>query len=686
MVQSFPIQSTAGGASGTNQPLTANPSSYTEGFLTLSEDGHYLLVPGYSAAAGIASITSTSPSGSPPTYRGVGIIDPTGNINTKNSYIWTSAGNNPRTVTSVDGINLYLGDSTSSGVKFAPGNTATGQLNNSTGQAVITLDTASTGPTSIRDVEIVNNQLYVTSTSGAFRVATVGTGLPTTASQVGVNLPGISNNSSGGTVIPTPSGFFLTSDNGGASPDTLYVADDDTVASGGGIYKFSLESGTWVLNNIAIAADVRGLTGIQGGAAGVTLFATTADSNFYVMHDTSGFSNSSNISFSSPIVAATNDTFRGVAVAPLSFSAPVITSISATTGTNAGGTPVTIFGANFSGASVVMFGTHAATVTYINSGQLNVIAPAGSGTVSVTVTTQGGVATAASQYTYTGVAWLSSNSAATYDPVSKVLTVTGSATIIGDPGTDAPIITGTSSAAQLGFNSSVTSVHIGGINLSGGATITMPAASVTPMILLDSGSLLIDSVSKLDLGNNYFDLASGNTATINRLITAGYSNGAWTGFGITSASAAGNTAHATGLAFMINSSPNIATIDGITLASTDALVKYTYYGDADLTGTVDGTDYSRIDNTALSPTPLTGWYNGDFNYDGIINGSDYTLIDNDYNTQAAQFATPAAELGHAAVRPTFVTPSTASADSFFSTKKVKALLFAQLEELISGLH
>jgi hypothetical protein len=73
--------------------------------------------------------------------------------------------------------------------------------------------------------------------------------------------------------------------------------------------------------------------------------------------------------------------------------------------------------------------------------------------------------------------------------------------------------------------------------------------------------------------------------------------------------------------------------DGQSVTSTDVLVKYTYYGDANLDGKVDGSDYARIDNGYL--THATGWNNGDFNYDGVINGSDYTLIDNAFNIQGA---------------------------------------------------
>jgi hypothetical protein len=61
------------------------------------------------------------------------------------------------------------------------------------------------------------------------------------------------------------------------------------------------------------------------------------------------------------------------------------------------------------------------------------------------------------------------------------------------------------------------------------------------------------------------------------------------------------------------------------------LVKYTDYGDANLDGTVNVADYTRLDAGFISGGKLTGWFNGDFNYDGVVDGSDYTLMDNAFN-------------------------------------------------------
>jgi hypothetical protein len=66
-------------------------------------------------------------------------------------------------------------------------------------------------------------------------------------------------------------------------------------------------------------------------------------------------------------------------------------------------------------------------------------------------------------------------------------------------------------------------------------------------------------------------------------------------------------------------------------STSDVEVRHTYYGDANLDGRLDGSDYSKIDNGYIRH--LSGWSNGDFNYDGVVDGSDYTLIDNAFNRQ-----------------------------------------------------
>lgn len=82
---------------------------------------------------------------------------------------------------------------------------------------------------------------------------------------------------------------------------------------------------------------------------------------------------------------------------------PSITEISPADGTEAGGTPITVSGANFTGATAVKFGATNATSFTVNSDtSLTAVSPGGTGTVDVSVTTPSGTsATGASdRFTY----------------------------------------------------------------------------------------------------------------------------------------------------------------------------------------------------------------------------------------------------------------------------------------------
>ncbi len=67
------------------------------------------------------------------------------------------------------------------------------------------------------------------------------------------------------------------------------------------------------------------------------------------------------------------------------------------------------------------------------------------------------------------------------------------------------------------------------------------------------------------------------------------------------------------------------------------LVKYTYVGDANLSGKgVNGDDYFKLDSGFGAHA--TGFVNGDFDYNGVINADDFFLIDQTYVSQGAALA------------------------------------------------
>jgi hypothetical protein len=63
------------------------------------------------------------------------------------------------------------------------------------------------------------------------------------------------------------------------------------------------------------------------------------------------------------------------------------------------------------------------------------------------------------------------------------------------------------------------------------------------------------------------------------------------------------------------------------------LIRYTYYGDADLNGLVDGGDYALADFGFQNAGST--WVFGDFDFNGVVDGGDYALLDYGFQNQGA---------------------------------------------------
>jgi len=142
----------------------------------------------------------------------------------------------------------------------------------------------------------------------------------------------------------------------------------------------------------------------------------------------------------SPATAAGNTT----------FASPVVSGISPSSGTTAGGTPVTITGTGLTNMTAVTFGTTAVTTfTSVSATSVTVTSPAGTtGTIDVTVTTAAGTSAISSgdKFTYTALA-----------PI--------------------PIVTGISPSS--GTTAGGTSVTITGTGLTGVTAVTFGSTAVT---------------------------------------------------------------------------------------------------------------------------------------------------------------------------------------------------------------
>ena len=123
----------------------------------------------------------------------------------------------------------------------------------------------------------------------------------------------------------------------------------------------------------------------------------------------------------------------------------------------------------------------------------------------------------------------------------------------------------------------------------------------------------------LTLNNNDAIIHNSNLALLTFEVKQGYNGGAWNGsFGILSSAAASTLGSTLGIESA--GSYGKASFDGVTVASNDVLIKYTWLGDANLDGAVTAADLPSI-----SPTGTT-WATGDFNYDGVVNADDYALF------------------------------------------------------------
>ncbi|MGH7176545.1 MAG: hypothetical protein ACREJC_04110, partial [Tepidisphaeraceae bacterium] len=135
----------------------------------------------------------------------------------------------------------------------------------------------------------------------------------------------------------------------------------------------------------------------------------------------------------------------------------------------------------------------------------------------------------------------------------------------------------------------------------------------------------------LDLNDNDLILTSNSRATVEGWVASARASGTWKGNGITSSSAKNNASGITTLGVLsgqeyLENSPGAPRFDTFEVADTDALVKYTYYGDSNFDGDITLDDYAFIDGGFL--LNFTGWLNGDYDYSGgKPNLDDFALID-----------------------------------------------------------
>ena len=186
-------------------------------------------------------------------------------------------------------------------------------------------------------------------------------------------------------------------------------------------------------------------------------------------------------------------------------------------------------------------------------------------------------------------------------------------------------IDGTGSTSVTTTSASLTANHVRQTSLSIGAGNTLTIAANGG----DNGTsrvtnLSINAAGKLDLANNDLIVDNGNLTSLTAQIASGLDiNGSYgNGAGITSSAFANDPNFNTVLGIAANSELGYTSFSGQTVDTNDVLIKYTYFGDADLDGVVDtSSDFDLYITGLTSGGSLGGWLYGDFDYNGIVDSS-----------------------------------------------------------------
>ncbi len=212
------------------------------------------------------------------------------------------------------------------------------------------------------------------------------------------------------------------------------------------------------------------------------------------------------------------------------------------------------------------------------------------------------------------------------------------------PGKSVGEISGTGTTTVTATGATLTANHIrqSTLNIGAGNTVTVATNGGNSGTSTVS-TLSINATGKLDLNDNDLVVDNGNLAMLTAQLASGLDiNGSYgNGPGITSSAFANNVDFNTVLGIAANVELGYTSFSGQTVDANDVLIKYTYYGDADLSGSVDtSTDFDLYITGLTSGGSLGGWLFGDFDYSGTVDSAtDFDLYITGLTTQGGALLT-----------------------------------------------
>jgi autotransporter-associated beta strand protein len=170
---------------------------------------------------------------------------------------------------------------------------------------------------------------------------------------------------------------------------------------------------------------------------------------------------------------------------------------------------------------------------------------------------------------------------------------------------------------------------------TGGLTVNNATARAQAGLpkAVSAATVTLTGTGKLDMTDNDLVIKTSTLAGVQAQITAGFNGGTWDGAGINSSSAATHPNATTALGYGDNAELGLTTFSGVALTGPEIIVKYTYYGDADLTGVVDLDDFGLFLTGYQNGSLPRTWIYGDFDYTGVIDLDDFGLFLYGYQNQ-----------------------------------------------------
>lgn len=271
-------------ASGANHALNASGTATSEGQIQLSGDGQYLTVTGYDVTLGTTGANSSVASGGA-NQRAIGRVAMDGTIDSTTGLGTNYSAGNPRSAYTTNGTDYWTTGSNTGMVYSTLGGGTTNVVFSTT--------------TNLRVVSSFGGDLYYstgsgTGTHGVYKISGQPTSGPVTATALFQN-------------ALSPYDFFFKDAN------TLYVADDSSVASGGGVQKYTQSGGIWTLAYTSGGGSVRSLA-----YDGTNIYAVTTTNTLVSLTDTGSAFSAYNVL----ATAGTNTAFRGVEFIPQAVPEP----------------------------------------------------------------------------------------------------------------------------------------------------------------------------------------------------------------------------------------------------------------------------------------------------------------------------------------------------------------------------